>query len=147
MFAIVDDEDYEAVSKHRWSVAKSRNTYYAITGIKVEKRWTTIRLHRFILSPKSYEKVDHIDTNGLNNIRSNLRICDNSQNACNCQLPRSNTSGYKGVSLFKPNGKWVASIKKSRKRKFLGYFSSPEEAHEAYKAAAKILHGEFCNLQ
>jgi len=88
--------------------------------------------------------VDHIDGNRSNNRANNLRECNHIQNGANRKIPTSNTSGYKGVSKIKSNGKWGAWIKVSGKSKNLGCnFDTPEQAYEAYKKASEKMHGEF----
>lgn len=88
-------------------------------------------------------EIDHIDTNPLNNRIENLRLASSGNNKWNMNKPSHNTSGYKGVSLFKATGKYEAYIKINGKKRHLGFFSSPQHAHEAYKQAAKELFGEF----
>jgi hypothetical protein len=91
------------------------------------------------------EVVDHIDGNGLNNCRNNLRPATRAQNRMNSKVSTNNASGYKGVSWHKRRGKWLAQIRIARKRIYLGYFASAEEAHVAYVAAAREHFGEFAN--
>jgi hypothetical protein len=87
--------------------------------------------------------TDHINHNKLDNRKSNLRVCTDLQNARNSTYRPNNTSGFKGVSLRKKYGTWSADIKINYFHKFLGYFSSPEEAAHAYDNAAKEIYGEF----
>lgn len=89
------------------------------------------------------EQVDHIDGNGLNNQRSNLRLATNTQNSCNKGLTVSNTSGYKGVSWNKKSRKWQAYINVDTKRIYLGRYDNRIDAAHAYDAAAIKYHGEF----
>jgi hypothetical protein len=88
-------------------------------------------------------EIDHIDRDGLNNRRENLRVSTPSQNSQNSRKNSLNTSGFKGVFFQKGLGKWRAQIKTNGKRKSLGCFLSPEEAHEAYCRASDKYHGEF----
>jgi hypothetical protein len=91
-------------------------------------------------------EVDHRDGNGLNNRRrSNLRVCSHSQNGANQKKHKNNTSGFKGVVLYKDNRSrpWCARIKVEGRHIYLGYFATPDEAAKAYDAAAIRLHGEF----
>ena len=87
-------------------------------------------------------EVDHIDGNPSNNAITNLRLCDRSQNNCNAKRP-TGQSGLRGAYLDKRNLQWYSHIQHGGQVKFLGNFSSPEEAHEAFERAAKELHGEF----
>ena len=86
-------------------------------------------------------QIDHIDGNGCNNAIVNLRLATSAQNSQNQKRSRTNISGYKGVS-YKQN-KWEASISAHGKRRWLGYFRTPELAHMAYCKAAAELHGDF----
>lgn len=116
-------------------------------------RGTTARLHRVVMARvlgrelKFWEKVDHVDLNGLNNCRSNLRLATNSQNMANQTKTRRNTSGYKGVSWDKQRRKWVAYIHSNGKSINLGGFNSPEAAHEAYIQAAHQHFGEYARCE
>lgn len=150
--SLIDDGDLELVSHFKWWIDLSSNTPYAVTRIGGR----TISLHRFLLNPKVSIQVDHIDGNGLNNQRSNLRICTRSQNIANSKLRKDNTTGYKGVSWFvgskHPNGvwkskpNWTARIGVNGKRITVGYFTTKEEAAKAYNEAALKYHGEFAKL-
>ena len=88
-------------------------------------------------------KIDHIDGDGLNNRRANLRHCTNQENCRNQGLARNNRSGFKGVSWYPNSGKWVATIWDGKRKVFLGYYADPVEAARAYDAKARELFGEF----
>jgi hypothetical protein len=142
--AIVDDEDYEEVSKYHWW----ENSGYAVRKIKTPSGWKVIRMHRWLMGLQTGDRreVDHINGNKLDNRRStNLRICTHAENMKNYGRPASNTSGFKGVNFEPRWNRWRARIKVNGKRIFLGEFSTPEAAHEAYKQAAEKHHGEFSN--
>jgi hypothetical protein len=79
----------------------------------------------------------------LDNRRANLRLCTQAENNQNLGIRSDNTSGLKGVSLDKRCNRWHAEIQCSGKRKFLGYFATPQEAHIAYQAAATQMFGKF----
>ena len=100
-------------------------------------------LHRLIMNCPKGMTIDHINHDKLDNRKSNLRICTQSENSQNIGKKKTNTSGYKGVSLDKNTGKWRASIMKNRKSYVIGNYNTPEEAHAAYCKTAKELHGEF----
>ena len=91
--------------------------------------------------------VDHRDLSKSNNRWGNLREATQAQNRTNRNLRPDNTSGLKGVCWFKPQGKWRAAIQANKKRVFLGYFDTKDEAHAAYCDAAKRLHGEFARME
>jgi hypothetical protein len=93
------------------------------------------------------EIVDHIDSNTLNNRRENLRLATYSQNSMNTRISSRNTSGYKGVSVDATGNSWRAQIKAEGEIKYLGLYSTPEEAHEAYKIAAVKYFGEFARFE
>lgn len=128
--AIVDEEDYEWVSKHKWTYA---NTGYVKRNTNKDKR--TYLLHREILKAKKGQIVDHINRNKLDNRRSNLRIASRSQNAFNSILNKRNTSGYRGVCWDKRHNFWVADLQGKR----IGYFKTKIEAALAYEEAVKKL--------
>lgn len=146
--ALVDDADYERLSKFNWCVFRRKGTFYAMRGLWLgEGKQRTLLMHRAILGLRSNQKVDHVDGNGLNNTRSNLRVATTSENGMNRGKQKNNKSGFKGVCFFARTNKWVAYIRVNRKSRNLGYFFTPEEAHAAYCAAASELHGEFARTQ
>lgn len=140
--ALVDDADFEAVmAAGSWHADHNAHLIYAARNIRrPDGTPATQRLHTFILAAAF---VDHRDGNGLNNQRSNLRPATPSQNQANSRRRRDNTSGYRGVSLNKRVGRWVAQITVKGKSRGLGYFATPEEAAARYDVAAIEAWGEF----
>ena len=147
--ALIDDEDFEIVSKYKWYATWSPDTksFYAMTNIrKLDGKQTTLQMHRIIMNAQKGQQVDHIHHNTLDNRKSEMRLCSGSQNQHNSGKRTNNTSGFKGVSWHKATQKWYARIKLNGKEKSLGYFTHPELAHEAYCRAAAELHGDFARV-
>lgn len=140
---IVDDEDYDFLSSFRWNRTDDLHTSYAIKcfWFKELSKRQTIGLHRFVLVCNSGLHIDHIDGNGLNNQKSNLRVCLPRQNQYNARKRIDNSVGLKGVTFVR--GRYHSQIQFNEIHKFLGSFSTPEEAHLAYVEASRKLHGEF----
>jgi len=103
-------------------------------------------MHRLILNPPAGITIDHINGNGLDNRRENLRLAGRGQNQCNRGKQSNNTSGFKGVTWHKNLNKWEAGISISGKRYHVGFYKTPEAAARAYDDAAKKYHGEFARL-
>jgi len=148
MFALVDDDDFEALSKWKWHANKSKGNYYACRNSpRVNKKRTSIKMHRQIMNvPNDGLFIDHINGNGLDNRRENLRLCTNAENTRNSRVSSSNTTGYRGVSLHGPTKKFRARIKSDDGTIYLGHFKTAIDAALAYDFAAKRFHGEFARL-
>lgn len=106
-----------------------------------------INLHRLVMDAPAGIDVDHINGNTLDNRRENLRLATRAQNCWNRKLPRTNTSGYKGVSWRKDKECFTASITTHGKRLFLGFFPKAEEAAEARRLASIEQHGDFARSE
>jgi len=141
--ALVDESDYEWLNQRKWCAVKGRCTYYCSTHIWRNDKRTTILMHRLLFDNPKNRDIDHIDHNGLNNTRENLRICTHQQNQFNSRY-RHSASGYKGV--FRCKGKWKAQICMSGIKKFLGVFKSKHLAAVVYNLYALRHHGEFASL-
>ncbi len=141
-FALVDDEDFKELSKHKWYANKRHGNFYARRNAVVDGRTKTVEMHRVIMKAQKGQEIDHRNGNGLYNIKSNLRFCTCSQNHQN-RKPIGGTSKYKGVSFYKPTGKWVANIRKNGILIYLGTFTKQIKAAKAYDAKALELFGEF----
>ncbi len=149
-FAMVDDEDYDdLIMCGKWHAHKVRPSasFYARRTERTDGVCKIIAMHRFIMKAKHGELIDHIDMNGLNNQKSNLRKCTYSQNCCNVK-PRG-FSKFLGVTYDRGSrGRkvWAAFININKKGKRIGRFYTEIDAAKAYDEAAKIIHGEFANL-
>lgn len=143
--ALVDDEDYERIARFDWMLLKkpSGNLY----AIKRDESNVTTFMHVLVLGADSDCPIDHRDRNGLNNQKSNLRLCTVTQNNQNRRRFSNNKTGFKGVS---PSGRrrlpFRAQIRVNGCSMFLGHYFAPEEAARAYDAAAVTHFGEFACL-
>lgn len=144
---LVSDEDYEELNKHKWYAYKCANTFYAQRTLTIGVgKYRTVRMHSIVMKTPKRMETDHINGNGLDNRRENLRVCTRSENLMNQKRGINNTSGYKGVSWHKGTEKWQSKIAAKGKRIYLGLFKEKEEAHKAYCEASKRYHGEFGNV-
>lgn len=141
--AVIDAADVPLVEGRTWCADANRRTVYALHTDCTGTRKRTLRLHRVVATAPDGFFVDHIDGNGLNNRRANLRLATPAQNSRNQKRLGSNASGYKGVSWNNKTEKWQARIRVNFSLKSLGCFETPEAAHAAYCKASAELHGEF----
>jgi hypothetical protein len=141
-FALVDDEDYDFLMQWKWSVLGNKK-FYAGRMYKTDGKFKRILLHREIMQTPKGMEVDHIDHDGLNCQKSNMRNCFYYQNRKN-RSPSNKTSPFLGVCYDRKYIK--ASIHVDKKTLFLGNFKTEVEAAHAYDEAAKLYHGEFANL-
>ncbi len=145
-FALVDDEDFARLNQQKWHINKNRNRFYAVRTVYYpQNQQSNVKMHREIMKPPEGLQIDHINHNGLDNRKCNLRICTGSQNNWNGRLHKNNTSGFKGVSWKKQSKKWVAQIRKHNHDTHLGYYFCIIKAAKAYDKAAIKLFGEFAN--
>jgi HNH endonuclease/AP2 domain len=140
MVAMVDDEDVW-LTQWKWFARKGFTGFYGCRS-----KAPQIHMHREILQAPDGMDVDHKDGNGLNNVRSNLRLATRSQNQCNKPMYKTNTSGYKGVTWDKSRGQWMAKIKVGPKHINLGRFDDITDAAAAYAEAALKYHGDFAHV-
>jgi len=149
-YAIVDPEDYERLNKYKWYASEGGSTFYAARCVwePVNKKKRTIKMHREIINPPHPLVVDHINRNGLDNRKANLRPATKSQNTINkpCIKQKGAHSKYLGVTWQKSINKWQAQIRAKGKPRVIGYFNDEIEAAKAYDRAAKKYHKEFAVL-
>jgi hypothetical protein len=147
---IIDDKDYNEISKYKWYIKSHGRTWYVyrIHYDLITKKRSSVYLHRQILDLQSCDGkiTDHIDRNGLNNTRINLRIVSYQQNAINRRLPKNNKSGFRGVSYSKIHRKWKACIRYNNKTIYLGLYQTPTEAARGYDVKAKELFKRYAIL-
>ncbi len=145
-YALVDDTDYEEVSKYKWSFDPKgyafRNTDKSIP----RKDRRIIYLHRQLLDAKKGEYCDHINGDKSDNRKINLRICTNAQNIQNRKIGKNNTTGYKGIQWHPQDKLWHAVITVNRKIISLKYWKTKKEAALAYNEGAIKYHGDFAKL-
>lgn len=141
--AFVDDEDFERVSEMKWRLFfGSQKKMYAANG-------RCLLMHRFVLDAPEGMEVGHINGNGLDNTRANMRLATHSQNLANqsshlMRKGRPTNSQFKGVTLLEGRLRpWRATISVNRKQHFLGYYEDETDAAWAYDAAARLHFGEF----
>jgi len=148
--ALVDEADYDRLMQWKWYArySKSTHTFYALRGIKTAGSMTSVLMSRDILGLGKGDKrlAEHANRDTLDNRRKNLRIATRSQNGANRGLNKNNASGFKGVRLYKDRGQWEAGVRVNGQMKHLGFFATPEEAYEVYKAAMLELFGEFARV-
>lgn len=141
---VIDDSDYAKISQHKWRSIKTspRTPEYAATKIKGE----LVYMHRFLLGDGDYI-ADHINGNGLDNRKSNLRKATSHQNSWNSKKKSCGvTSRYKGVGWVKKDKAFQARIRTPEGRISLGYFDNELDAAMAYNKKAYELHGDYAKL-
>jgi len=146
-YAIVDPEDFERLNKYKWYAARDTRTFYAHRKKRVGKKYVSIGMHRQILNPPDHLMVDHINHNGLDNRKANLRLATSAQNSYNRrQVRKDKSSKYIGVSWREWTKKWAVIICYKRKNIIIGYFEDEIQAAKEYDKAAKKYHKEFASL-
>jgi hypothetical protein len=129
----VDDGDLERVlASGPWNVSCRRTNKYVARSRWVNGRCATERLHNFLLNVRG---VDHINGDGLDNRRENLRRATAAENGQNRRPNRSNTSGIRGVSFVKKTGRWHARLHINGRDRHLGYFEKRDDADTAVRMA------------
>lgn len=145
--SLVDDEDYYDLIKFRWTYQKAiKGRSKVVYAKRFIRKGEYEFMHRRIMKAEKGRCVDHIDGNGLNNCRSNLRMCSQKENSANTRKHKSSSSRFKGVHFYARYRSWMAYICPNRRKIHLGYFKTEEEAAQAYNKAALLYFGEFARL-
>lgn len=142
---LVDDQDFEWLSLHKWHLSKSREKIYAVCGVYDPKTQKTnkMRMHRMIMGATGKVLVDHKNGRTLDNRRENLRFATNSENGFNSRTPTHNTTGYKWICWDKSRKKYHVSTKLNQRKVNIGRYETLEEAIQAVKDRILPLMGEF----
>ncbi len=138
-FALVDDADVPLLERYTWHVHVSLHTVYARGYIRGQREGGLVYMHRLLMGATRGQEVDHINGDGIDNRRANLRFCTRGQNNAN----RHRGSPHKGVHFETATQRWRAEIQSRGRRYKLGRFDTMEEAVEVYRAKAREMHGEF----
>ena len=152
-FALLDDMDVD-LAKFRWFARRDKMNWYAGKNSSRTNGRGLIHMHRVIMERKigytlsKSDRVDHLDHDGLNNTRDNLRLATNAGNQYNqrCTRLKKISSQYKGVAWYKRHSTWRAQINCKQIVYHLGYFENEIDAALAYDKAASKYFGEFANL-
>jgi hypothetical protein len=146
-FTLVDNEDFELLSKHKWYALRCKSTgrYYVRRHYSINGKQRVCIMARELMGLKygDKRKVDHINHNTLDNRKENLRVCSNAENGHN-RVSNYGVSRYKGVSKSRKN--WMSRIMLNGKRIYLGYFKNEKDAAMAYNRAALRYYGKFAYL-
>lgn len=143
--AKVDDAMYGELSNYKWFAIENRDTgtFYCRRNVVIDGRRSTISMHRHVIGACSGQMVDHINGDGLDNRKSNLRLCSASENNWNSRIRINNKSGLKGVSWCERDRVWIVGLRANGRYVRIGAFNDKEKAGKAYTVAAKKYHGEF----
>ena len=158
---VIDNEDYEFIAQNKWCVNKIRNIHYAIRTVtirsqnkkeNIKNKLKNIYMHRLIIEIKLKrklkfdEEIHHINGNGLDNRKENLRIVTRSQHQALSKKRKDCTSQYKGVHWHKRDKIWIAQIRYQKKLIHLGCFENEIKAAKAYDQAALEYFGEYARI-
>jgi hypothetical protein len=144
-FAIVDDEDYDELMKYKWYAIKGSTIYFYARRTPFKDGQHKISMHRQILNFPD-KIIDHVNRNGLDNRKSNLRLCSKSENRINCKKHKNNTSGFRGVSWHPLIKKWQVRIQHNNISVHIGYFSEKIQGAKSYDKKAIEFFGKFVVL-
>lgn len=144
LVALVDDVDFDLVGQHAWQARRHSHSKVTYAVRRFGPNRTKSQYMHSLLT--GWRQVDHIDHNGLNNRRENLRETNHSKNQVNTFKREGCSSQFKGVSWNKQRGLWEARITLNRLTRRLGLFGDEEEAAAAYDRAAIETFGDIARL-
>lgn len=141
--ATVDDDDFDRIAAHKWTLSKAGSTFYALTSVCLARgKHVTVYMHRMVMNYSGPLMIDHANRDGLDNRRKNLRTATRGQNSMNRGPKKRGISRFVGVSRQDGENRakpWFATV--ARKR--IGYFATEEEAAVARDRAALAVYGDF----
>ena len=141
--AKIDETDYELVAPYRWHPRPGKNGVFYAMSTRGQK---STYMHRLIMQPKPGMVIDHIDYDGLNNTRANLREISQSLNSARKRNNFKSRTGFRGVVLGKTGRNYLAYIKAENKYHHIGMFPTAAEAARAYDSAALKFFGDCAVL-
>ena len=144
--ALVEDRDYGYLMSWKWMASRQKNGDFYAKRRKAGKRCdkhVSIYMHRVIVNTAEGMTTDHRNSNTLDNRRSNLRLCNKSENAHNCGVRSDNSSGHRGICWHKKARKWQVRLKSHGVDKYLGLYKDLDKAIIARKTAEEKYVGEF----
>ena len=147
LWAIVDTADYYRYAGFKWCIGGFEGKFYAVRGQRIgPDDLKIVRLHRLIMNAPEGLLVDHRNSDGLDNRRTNLRLATHAENTQNSRKRKGTTSKYIGVSFDRKAGNWRSGIMFKKKAIWLGSFDDEIAAARVYDEAAKKYYGEFARL-
>ncbi len=147
LWVIVDTADYYRYAGFKWCIGGCEGKFYAVRGQRIgPDDLKIVRLHRLIMNAPEGLLVDHRNSDGLDNRRTNLRLATHAENTQNSRKRKGTTSKYIGVSFDKKAGNWRSGIMFKKKAIWLGSFDDEIAAARVYDDAAKKYYGEFARL-
>lgn len=144
-YALVDDDDYVRLKMFKWHYGVYGKTGYAkrLKWDRKKKKGKIVRMHHFILPLKKGYMIDHINGDGLDNRKDNLRLVTKSQNMMNSGVRKNSNTGFTGVAWHKQNGRWRAYITIDKRQISLGTYINIQDAIDARKNGEKNYHKQF----
>jgi hypothetical protein len=145
--ALINDDDFDSIAKFKWQALLINGTWYAVMRLKILGKKKAVYMHRFLMNGIDASIfVDHLDGDGLNNQRSNLRRSNRSQNGVNRKKRSGCSSKFLGVYFQKRKNRWIAFTRKDGVKHYLGCFEHEADAALAYNNGAIKHHGNFARL-